>query len=786
MPTAIVSTLRRWANLLDVLKYAVFLALLLAWLPLTAYRWVPGHSLLGGLFAQLDGWGIFWVTFGLFASSWSLMSCVGLLIDGAQVRERADATFEDSVTYEFLPELAVRFLSLPVTRGWLRAATLFAVLLSLVVVHVGLLGWKGLVPAAMGWLCSYLLMVALTVPAQLVDPEFSLLPRSLLAQRLRSVADVEGMRRVARALRRAASWFSWRVLRMHYVLTDGKGADAGRRVLQTGHFLALMNLLGLSLLLVAVGVSFFPPTPWIIDTEPPAAAYLYLLLTLNTWLILGLDAHLARLHISPVLVLVLVLLLRPDADHYFDVHEQLAPESPLTPVTVAESSRAARNLVVVASSGGGILSAGWTTLALRNLISERPQLAEEIRLLSTISGGSTGAAFFLDGVEQAGGDLSALQESERRRVLENVYCRATHGSLSPVAYGFALVDFWRVFTGRGLDLLFTERWHGLDRARLQEDAWGRIAAYQWQSAAGETSQAEWGCRPADVEGPPRRPRLSSLRAGIREGRLPAPIFSTTVMENGHRIMLTPMAFEEPVPGQGEPLQRARTLSGFLGYHSEPTPTREADLDLWSAARLSATFPYVSPAARARVYDGKDVRVPEGQHGLHFLDGGYYDNSGLTSTLDWLQPVLEDLLRRARAGEAVERRVLLLELTPFSATDSEKVQPVTGGVAALFGPLIGDLKLREGITTTRNVIERDRFLANWNREFAQAGVEVCLQTVTFRPPPGAEQPLSWRLTPEQIEQQIATWPDMEGASEEIRRSWRSALDFLNANTCPLAG
>ena len=41
---------------------------------------------------------------------------------------------------------------------------------------------------------------------------------------------------------------------------------------------------------------------------------------------------------------------------------------------------------MIVASGGGILAAGWTTLALEKLVALRPQLPEEIRLLSGISG----------------------------------------------------------------------------------------------------------------------------------------------------------------------------------------------------------------------------------------------------------------------------------------------------------------------------------------------------------------------------------------------------------------
>jgi len=49
-----------------------------------------------------------------------------------------------------------------------------------------------------------------------------------------------------------------------------------------------------------------------------------------------------------------------------------------------------------------------------------------------------------------------------------------------------------------------------------------------------------------------------------------------------------------------------------------------------STRFSASFPYVSPAARTNV---------EGQ-AAHIVDGGYYDNYGVSSLVKWLDAQLE--------------------------------------------------------------------------------------------------------------------------------------------------
>jgi hypothetical protein len=59
----------------------------------------------------------------------------------------------------------------------------------------------------------------------------------------------------------------------------------------------------------------------------------------------------------------------------------------------------------------------------------------------------------------------------------------------------------------------------------------------------------------------------------------------------------------------------------------PDVTGHKDVSLLTAARLSAAFPFVSPAARP------DTDTPAA---YHVVDGGYWDNSGIVSAIEWLE------------------------------------------------------------------------------------------------------------------------------------------------------
>ena len=444
----------------------------------------------------------------------------------------------------------------------------------------------------------------------------------------------------------------------------------------------------------------------------------------------------------------------------------------LTPEAVVATSQEPRNLIVVASAGGGILASGWTVLALRNLIHERPQLVHEVRLLSGISGGSVGSAFYAQGLAGVE-DVTQLGTAERDRLLDTVYCRATSSSLSATAYGFAFLDFWRLIVGGRLPWL--QRW---DRGLLLENAWARAASAEYAWAAGVTPD---DCPPEAGRGAPVQVSMFGLRQAIKDGRIPALILGTTLMETGRRVMSTQVDFSK-VPGQ----QRARTMTDFL--QADEDDSQEADLSLWTAARLSATFPYVSPASRVELREDPDqvgVR-PGGHFGQHFLDGGFFDNYGITSAFDFLQPVLYQRLREGDGEGAHLRfnRVVIVQLNPFPPTDPDNVEPEKGSIAAVAGPLLGVINIRNGVAQSRNQIDIVRFITSWNTKFQAVGQDVCLTTVEFRPPEGSKEgPLSWHMTGSQIRDQRVVWRlGMDNAPPSIQEQWQQLLEFLEQDTC----
>lgn len=246
-------------------------------------------------------------------------------------------------------------------------------------------------------------------------------------------------------------------------------------------------------------------------------------------------------------------------------------------------------LTVVAASGGGIQASAWTAQVLTGLQEELGErFTHSIQLISSVSGGSLGTYFFLHGFDPEGA-------APRAETLEPIRRAAMGSSLEATAWGLVYPDFLRAFLP-----VIGERY---DRAWATEQAWLRAT----RVLRGETDRIEsW---------------MSSWNDRARDGRVPGVILNATVVEDGGQLLLSNLDLHEL--DAADPDRHGYTVHQRYG---EPT-----DLPTVSAARLSATFPYVTPVARAARPDGS----LEGLESWHIADGGYFDNFGMVSAIRWL-------------------------------------------------------------------------------------------------------------------------------------------------------
>ena len=367
------------------------------------------------------------------------------------------------------------------------------------------------------------------------------------------------------------------------------------------------------------------------------------------------------------------------ADHLYRIWPRAAgpaaPEQVATPAQIlANAGRAGRPIVLVAIAGGGIQSAAWSTRVLTGLeqatLDARnvpefqgalPDFAGSVQCLSGVSGGSAGAMFFAAGYGAHG--LPAPRPSPSAPpevdpgILDGIVGAAEASSLGQAVWGLAYPDTHRAW------LPFFIRHYFRDRAEKMEIKWAYNAS-QYMGALGEQLKTR---------------SLTEWQEDALEGKRPAIIFNGTMVESGERISFSTAPIRVLYLGQREFVSAGTRATS-------PTDTQlypGADLRITTAARLSAGFPVVSPAARPCLVENRDATsgslnpagnsaaIVPGEDGLqHVVDGGYYENTGLGALVQWLDNGLTELARTK--SRYWPRSVLIIQLDGFPTSSAESL------------------------------------------------------------------------------------------------------------------
>jgi hypothetical protein len=303
-------------------------------------------------------------------------------------------------------------------------------------------------------------------------------------------------------------------------------------------------------------------------------------------------------------------------------------------------------------------------------------------LLSGVSGGSLGTILFVN--EYSPGSFPTDSHS-----LMEIVARSERSSLNEMAWGMIYPDTLRVLAP------FFVSPKTIDRGWAMEQAWRK----NW-TGEGDT--------------------LYNWNQDLLNNIKPAVILNATLAESGERFLLSNFSIPN---GWGN-----KSFSNVYPDH---------DLLLSTAARLSATFPYVTPMARP-------VAPHETLAAFHVADGGYYDNFGVATVLDYLKEILPYFRKRYHG-----KRVIVLQIR--SAPSERIPSPTTkwGAVEQATGPLRTLLSVRTSAQIFRNDNEIEMVAADWKA----SGGELIAPVFQFTE---ANPPLSWRLTPTQKFQLEFNW------------------------------
>jgi hypothetical protein len=268
---------------------------------------------------------------------------------------------------------------------------------------------------------------------------------------------------------------------------------------------------------------------------------------------------------------------------------------------------------VVAANGGGAYAAYHAALSLARVQDSCPRFAQHLFAISGVSGGSLGGSVFA-----ALATTNAKNESK-------LICHPkpdNSGYLQNATQVFFNNDLLTPLLAAGMfpDLLqraLPWRVPSFDRAqhfeRAMEAAWAR-AVPKSPGVLGTTVAKLWSI----------------------DGATPALVLNTTEVRSGGVEVIAPFRFELDAYGSQTGL--------WLGT--------DIPLRVSTAIGMSARFPWVTPAAGLSLGDGK------GQQSWQFVDGGYFENSGI-ETAHRLIVGLQSAIERGKKEQGREAHELLV-------------------------------------------------------------------------------------------------------------------------------
>ncbi|WP_213804370.1 hypothetical protein [Granulicella sp. dw_53] len=370
----------------------------------------------------------------------------------------------------------------------------------------------------------------------------------------------------------------------------------------------------------------------------PVLATILVICSFILWAVSGVAFLLDRYRI-PVLTTLLFLIFIPkvfhwtQGEHYYSAVTRSSAPPPSPAQALALRTQDPNDpLIIVSATGGGIHAAVWTTEILGRLeesFSNDPSLHapsptakpynfhDHVLLASGVSGGSVGLMSYL--LEFTAQQPFDPQHPPTARMNNAAAC----SSIEDVAWGLEYYDLVR---------LLTNFWLSRPGIQPPDRNWALTEAFN-------RNLNHPLCHTSAKDLPGLQPLTSNanqLTLGkaadlLEANKLPAFVLNTTAVETGGRFLLS----NYQIPKNFIPGNDLLPAESFLHAYGEPCESDHhrpyADLPIATAARLSATFPLVSSASR--------VPALYADHAYHFVDGGYYDNDGTASVIEFVNAAL---------------------------------------------------------------------------------------------------------------------------------------------------
>jgi hypothetical protein len=467
--------------------------------------------------------------------------------------------------------------------------------------------------------------------------------------------------------------------------------------------------------------------------EVPAAMYALLTLMGIAWVCSALGFFFWRHQVPLVLVLGLWVGIGgwlSHTDYSYKVVE-LAAEKELPSAYDVLSKAPPERRIAVAAVGGGIHSGAWGVEVLTRLqeICKCRDLPDRLCAISGTSGGSYGAMHYAHAIYHD----EAMKQPKAQTIMgteEKLYLAAVRDavrapSLGSVVHALAYHD---------LPGYLAPFWFGNDRGTAMEKQWAANATVPRSVEEDERKTKVSIGRDEDLA----NVTLSQWGEEALKGTMPAILFTSGTEESGRPVIY----------GSSKVWDWNWNAERVHGEHKDSM--KHFTVPVVTGARLSASFPFVTPAARPAAPDGQLLRVE------HQMDGGYYDNYGLVALNRWLQEGLSEIDEVQKKKTGMEKppwddrfkRFLVIQIRYKKSGESKESKSGTPDVKKggffyqMFAPLTGLYQARVAGQSLRADEQFDVFSRYWKGR----GVEI--HNAAFEFEENEEAPLSWRLTQKQ--------------------------------------
>jgi hypothetical protein len=336
-------------------------------------------------------------------------------------------------------------------------------------------------------------------------------------------------------------------------------------------------------------------------------------------------------------------------------------------------------LLVVTVTGGGIRAAVWATVVLTELERRTPGMSYDIRLITGASGGMVGAAHFTASLDELQKLPVQPDDLQRTQFLDTLVDRMASDALRPVASRWIFHDVPHLVGLAGA---------GDDRGQALERAW---------------SVNQNGAMDIPFRKPPgSKDALPNLRDGEEAGWRPSLVFAPMLVEDGRRLLISNLdlsrlaQYSGPAFVDRDNTRPANTTADQLYSRSAVEFFRlfpNADqFKLCTAARMSASFAYVSPAVALPTEPPRRV-----------VDAGYYDYYGVNIAVAWLNELRPWFEKHHCDVELIQVRDVQLGegLRRYDLPDQRSGMPLDHAFEELTTPLQALFSARQSSMAYRN-------------------------------------------------------------------------------------